>query len=178
MKRLFWFFWVAILAGFAVLILTSCDTSRRAAIRGAKIQAAQPEVMARLCAQYYPVKEVTTTEIEYIHGRTDTIHNEVMVDCDTVFLNRDIPRVVRVKCPPSTHTTDTVLKSVVSYKENTAKIQAINNELSQCVTDREKASTLAKNRGWWLLALALYLLTKNVLRIMFPALGVFLKRLP
>lgn len=159
-----------------IVILSGCYSANKAGKQMAKAYAFHPAVAADNCGLWFPIKEKEVTKVEYKQGKTDTINNYVIVDCDTV--TNTVTKVVKVKCPPSTHTVDTFIKEVVLVKENTANLMAKTVELDQCTKDSIKAENQGKNRGLWLIVLASYLVIKSVLRLALPKLNFILNKLP
>lgn len=131
----------------AAILFSGCSTQKRAMRLIAKADRIDETALPIECGRRYPVKESVTTKIEYKQGKTDTIQNVVKVDCDTVIARHTSGRVISVPCPPSTHTTDTVFTEKVSIQENTAQITALEAQLKQCASDKEKAQNQAANRG-------------------------------
>lgn len=123
-----------------LLLLTSCYTERKAVQQVAKADATYPAIIPNICASRYPVRTNTNTVIEH---STDTMYQEgeTMIVNDTVI--RVITKIV----------TNTVTKTITDTIENTAKIAALNVEVSRWqdsyVKAQDKADTLRNGRNTW-----------------------------
>ena len=104
------------------LFIASCTAERQLA----KISVKRPALLAKTCGIFFPVKESTTRETIYVQGQRDTLWQSEYVDCDTI-IGKD--RIVRVPYVIRIH--DTLKVVEVRTEENTAKITALANELSQ-----------------------------------------------
>lgn len=136
---------------FILLFFSSCYTERKATLQVAKAQALQPDVVAKACASLFPVKTKTLIEKEYIKGKTDTINNRVVIDCDSVIKNNTIVKIRtnKVPCPPQGVRVDTFRTKQVDTIENTAKIDLLNSKLRKQEIEIENYRTRvkAKNRN-------------------------------
>ena len=144
------------------LLFAGCTAEKQLA----KISVKRPELLAKTCGNFFPVKESTTRETIYVQGERDTIWQSEFVDCDTV-IGQD--RVIRV--PYVIRSRDTLKVVEVRVEENTAQLESLGYNISeleaQCVAkDKEIASTkqsLKNTRG--LLA---------ILSVILATIGVFL----
>jgi len=110
-----------------ILASIGCNTEKRGAMRLASLKTTHPKLVASFCGENYPVKESTTHTIEYREGKHDTIWQNEYIDCDTVIGQN---QVVRVPYPVQIKSKDTVVIKSIEIKENTAKIEALNLEVS------------------------------------------------
>lgn len=121
-------------------LLTSCYTERKAVQQVAKADATYPAIIPNICASRYPVRTNTNTVIEH---RTDTMYQEG----ETMIVNDTVVRVI------TKIVTNTVTKTVTDTIENTAKIAALNVEVSKWqdsyVKAQDKADTLRNGRNTW-----------------------------
>jgi hypothetical protein len=136
------------LMAVALLLLTiaSCSPARRLA----SISAAHPEAAAALCAQLYPVKEMSTVvtqtriDTQYLQGRP------VYVDCDSAAARRkagDTARlIVAVPCPPPQLITRLVTKDSIVRVESTAALVAARDERQAAIL---QATELRSGRNSW-----------------------------
>lgn len=118
--------WILAAALLALVIAgnVGCNTQKR---------------LAKKCAALYPNSVVTKTVTEYKQGKTDTVENYVLVDCDSVVKSARIsqnlaePRSlsqiakVRAPCPPSVIRVDTFNQLTTKTVTNTASFQALND---------------------------------------------------
>lgn len=111
-----------------LLFLSACYPSKRAAKEVVKAHAIYPEVTAKFCAEFFPVKETEKTTIEYRPGQTIYQTDTTFVDCDT-------PENKGKKSVPVIYSyekgrIDTFFSITVKEVENTAKITMLNNEVN------------------------------------------------
>lgn len=116
--------------------------------------------LAEICAETYPPKDSTVfikgdtvTDVSYFH---DTLYQPLT---DTIYTAGEM--VVKYRpCPPTKVITKRITDTVINYIENTARVEALRNELAALkakydivVAERDKARKQAKNRLWWVLLL-------------------------
>ena len=104
------------------LLFAGCTAEKQLA----KISVKRPELLAKTCGNFFPVKESTTRETIYVQGQRDTIWQSEFVDCDTV-IGKD--RIVRV--PYVIRSRDTLKVVEVRVEENTARVKAFETNLLQ-----------------------------------------------
>lgn len=130
------------------LLFAGCTASRQLA----KISVKHPELLAKTCGTFFPIKESTTKEIQYVQGERDTIWQSEFVDCDTI-IGKD--RIVRV--PYVIHSMDTLKVVEVRVEENTAQVTALQSNLYEKEGQLlSTTQTLKNTRG--LLAIAISIL--------------------
>ena len=137
------------------LLFAGCTAEKQLA----KISVKRPELLAKTCGNFFPVKESTTREIQYVQGQRDTIWQSEFVDCDTV-IGKD--RIVRV--PYVVRSRDTLKVVEIRTEENTARVNALETNLLEKegqLIDTKQA--LKNTRG--LLA---------ILSVILATIGVFL----
>ena len=121
------------------LLFAGCTAERQLA----KISVKRPELLAKTCGNFFPVKESTTKEIQYIKGERDTLWQSEYVDCDTV-IGKD--RILRV--PYVIRSRDTLKVVEVRVEENTARVKALETDLLQKETQLlSTKQTLKNTRG-------------------------------
>ena len=147
-----------LLLGFVVsvlifaLIFSSCSPTKR--IGGLAVK--HPDAVKRVCADMFPPEVKTVTNTEYIHGATIYDTAMVFVDCDSVIAMAKShgkdgktmvqTKLVRVPCPPSTHSVDTFVKTETITIENKAKIEVLTKDLADSRADEDR---LRKGRNTW-----------------------------
>lgn len=97
------------LAIILLILFTSCKSIRlhRNQNRFAKVAWQNPEIINNYCIANFKGKDSTWVETKYLPGKTDTFVSEpITVNCDSAIKNS--VSYITVKCPPSTHTTDTL----------------------------------------------------------------------
>jgi hypothetical protein len=111
-----------------IISLTGCYTKKQAARQVIKAQTVYPELVAANCGLWYPPKEFTKTETQYIPGKDSIIRDTQFVDCTEPgnIDNKSVP----VPCDKSIRV-DTFIKQVTNQVENTAKIEALTAENKQ-----------------------------------------------
>ena len=102
------------------LLFAGCTAEKQLA----KISVKRPELLAKTCGNFFPVKESTTRETIYVQGERDTIWQSEFVDCDTI-IGKD--RIVRV--PYVIRSRDTLKVVEVRVEENTARVNALETNL-------------------------------------------------
>src|SRR5690606_3424613 len=98
-----------------------------------------PEITLAYCNDKYPF----IPSIEYVKGDTIYAYDTVTVDCDTVqgrVINSVVTKIVKVPCPPSTHSVDTVFKTV----EDAKKVEAAEAKILTLTADKAKAEQRAE----------------------------------
>ena len=118
------------------LLFAGCTAERQLA----KISVKRPELLAKTCGNFFPVKESTTKEIQYIKGERDTLWQSEYIDCDTV-IGQD--RVIRV--PYVIRSRDTLKVVEVRVEENTARVKAFETNLLQKETQLLSTKQALKN---------------------------------
>lgn len=120
-------------------LIQSCKVSEQKKIDKAKIVALNhPNEFAQICAQLFPVRE------SFIKGKDsivrDTLYEEkvvkvpVVVKGDTIFVD--------AKCPKTKTLTNTVYRTDTLFKENTAKLKALENLYNKRGDELNKTKTL------------------------------------
>lgn len=110
-----------------ILLITfsSCISLRRDQIKLEKINQRHPEVIAEKCSEIYiPIDSIIET-IRYVPGETVYIDNFAEVNCDSMIKyvkDTNVTKKVKVKCPPSTITRDSVFTHTETVKTNKAAI--------------------------------------------------------
>jgi len=104
------------------LFITGCTAEKQLA----KISVKRPELLAKTCGNFFPIKESVTKEIQYVQGQRDTLWQSEFVDCDTV-IGQD--RIIRV--PYLIKIRDTFKMVEVRTEENTARVTALETNLLQ-----------------------------------------------
>lgn len=117
-----------------LVILSGCYTEKRASIQLAKAQGTYPHVVAAKCSDYYPTKDSIIRETEFIKGETSTVHDSVLIDCDTVTEVKYKNRIIRVKQPQKTRV-DTYIKKVYKTVERTDKLRVKDTLLARYKSD-------------------------------------------
>lgn len=148
-----------------ILILTSgCYTQKKAQKQFNKAHFKYPEISAKGCSIYYPIKEKITTDTKYIKGEVDTFIEFVEVDCDTVVQTKYKERIVKIPCPPRLQRVDTIFKTEIKEIENSAKTEVLNLHIKRIEADKVRLETqilhIKKSSLFWKrLALFLSLIT-------------------
>jgi hypothetical protein len=104
------------------LLFAGCTAEKQLA----KISVKRPELLAKTCGNFFPIKESVTKEIQYVQGQRDTLWQSEFVDCDTV-IGQD--RIIRV--PYLIKIRDTFKMVEVRTEENTARVTALETNLLQ-----------------------------------------------
>lgn len=169
-----------------MVLLTSCYNTKLAQRQVIKAQVNYPEVVAKHCASIYPPRIDTFERIEIKEGKVVTEVDTVVVDCDTVLIEKYKDRVVKVPIQVNKYRVDTILKEVVRNAENTARIKEImginekqlrEKELVIIGKDKEIkdiSKKLNKTKGtnkvlWWIVAIVgLVVGIKMIIRYVIP----------
>jgi hypothetical protein len=144
------------------LFITGCTAEKQLA----KISVKRPELLAKTCGNFFPIKESVTREIQYVQGQRDTLWQSEFVDCDTIY-GQD--RVIRV--PYIVKIRDTFKMVEVRTEENTAQIESLGYNISEleamCVKKDEQLldtkQALKNTRG-----------VLSILTVILATIGVFL----
>ena len=137
------------------LLFAGCTAEKQLA----KISVKRPELLAKTCGNFFPIKESVTKEIQYVQGQRDTLWQSEFVDCDTV-IGQD--RIIRV--PYLIKIRDTFKMVEVRTEENTARVTALETNLLQTgeqLLDTKQA--LKNTRG-----------VLSILTVILATIGVFL----
>ena len=137
------------------LFITGCTAEKQLA----KISVKRPELLAKTCGNFFPIKESVTKEIQYVQGQRDTLWQSEFVDCDTIY-GQD--RIIRVPYVIRLHDTFKVVE--VRTEENTARVNALETNLLQTgeqLLDTKQA--LKNTRG-----------VLSILTVILATIGVFL----
>lgn len=148
-----------------LLFFASCFSQKQAAKYIGKADVVYPDLTAQFCANRFPVKESTNTEIKYIPGRIDTLTNYIELDCDTVIEPKYIERKIKVEVPKVIYRTDTIEKEKTKIVENTALSENLRRNFVTKSTELDKQ--LKKNRSLykWIYGLSITFLILLVLLI-------------
>ncbi len=138
---------------FVIILFTACNTQKQAARMIGKHGAVHPEILAKVCANNYPVKESTRVETRYIKGETITTPGEIIeVDCDTVInVKKYIGNKVTIPCPEIKKQVDTIYKDSIVIVENTARwkdLDGINDGLISDMDDLTLKNDKIKKWLW------------------------------
>lgn len=137
------------------LFITGCTAEKQLA----KISVKRPELLAKTCGNFFPIKESTTRETIYVQGQRDTLWQSEYIDCDTV-IGQD--RIIRVPYVIRLHDTFKVVE--VRTEENTARVTALETNLLQKETQLLDTKQALKNtRG-----------VLSILTVILATIGVFL----
>lgn len=155
-------------------LLVGCYGPKKARQQVVKAQANYPAVLAKICADAYPVRVIDSTRTEYLPGQVITKTDTVEADCPPNASGEVIR--VKVPCPPSTNRVDTFMSVQFRQVENTAKIVALEAERDAAVADvaseKSRGDRLEKGRNTWrfiglgslaLIAVAIVLKVKRIL---------------
>jgi hypothetical protein len=137
------------------LLFAGCTAEKQLA----KISVKRPELLAKTCGNFFPIKESVTKEIQYVQGQRDTLWQSEYIDCDTIY-GQD--RVIRV--PYIVKIRDTFKVVEVRTEENTARVTALETNLLQTgeqLLDTKQA--LKNTRG-----------VLSILTVILATIGVFL----
>ena len=137
------------------LFITGCTAEKQLAKIGVK----RPDLLAKTCGNFFPIKESVTKEIQYVQGQRDTLWQSDFVDCDTIY-GQD--RIIRVPYVIRLHDTFKVVE--VRTEENTARVNALETNLLQTgeqLLDTKQA--LKNTRG-----------VLSILTVILATIGVFL----
>lgn len=156
MRRLF----AVAMVLFGMVLLQSCSTLEKRISKAKSIAYQNPKDFADLCATLFPVKE------QIIKGKdsiiTDTVREEKIVKVPVVVKGDTV--IVEARCPKSSTVTRTVTRVDTIVKENTAKLTAVqielskmNNELVKETSLREEAENTSKSKNWWIGGISLLL---------------------
>lgn len=122
--------WWSVMAWIALIVATSFAVV-------SSIGCNAPQRLAKKCAALYPNSVVEKTVTEYKQGKTDTVDNYVLVNCDSVVAANKTQSqhsakslqssIVRVPCPPTLIRVDTFNQLTTKTITNTASFAALNN---------------------------------------------------
>ena len=130
------------------ILLASCSVERK--IERAVETLKKHDVLAEVCADEYPVKDsvITRDSISYdttVVQETVTIRDTITVGGQTVYVTK--------QCPPHQVITKTEWKERTVWKENTARVSALQGrinayekKLTAITADRDK---MKEGRNWW-----------------------------
>lgn len=157
-------------------LFAACYGPKKARKQVVKAQVNYPAVLAKICADAYPVRIIDSTRTEYLPGQVVTKTDTVTAECPP----NAAGEVVRVKvpCPPSSYRVDTVQTVQFRQVENTAKVKALEAERddakAETIKTQERGDRLEKGRNTWrviglgsmaLIAVAVVLKAKKVLPV-------------
>lgn len=164
--RLLWIIG-ALIVLFMALSVSSCYSPKKATRQVLKAQTYHPEVVAKACADLFPIKETTVTKIVTKEGKTDTVANYVLVDCDSVVKSDGgkLRHQIRIPCPPSLTRVDTVEKDRLVIQENTARVSQLTTEKQNERDARIKAESGRGMWRMWCLILIGYCVVRIALRL-------------
>jgi len=159
-------------------LFTGCNSLKVDRKRVSKVAFRHPGVLTEYCASKFVGKDSIHVETRYLPGRVDTLPGEVIViDCDSVKKDSTKPRIVKVPCPPSTHTVDTLYRDSVIVKTDPAAVAKIQMLSDSTAFYKAKASTYkeqlndatASSRRWKYRLLAVFgLIVLFILIKIFP----------
>ena len=152
-------------------LFTGCNTLKVDRKRVSKVAFRHPGVLTEYCASKFVGKDSIHTEVKYLPGKVDTIPGDVIfIDCDSVKKDNK-PHIVRVPCPPSTHTTDTIYSfetRTTTDPATVARIQMLTDSVgiykAKLVVKTEELKTVKsalrtwKFRAWGIFAIFLILI--------------------
>jgi hypothetical protein len=126
-------------------VLTGCLTEKRALKKMNVIAARKPDAALKFCADRFPSEVKTITDTKYLPGQTVYDTAMVYVDCDSVLSSSKLRgsntvqiKRVAIPCPPSSHTTDTVVKTITNTVTNTAKELLLTKERDEATANAAK----------------------------------------
>ena len=141
------------------LFICSCTAERQLA----KISVKHPALLAKTCGNFFPVKESTIREIQYVQGQRDTLWQSEFVDCDTV-IGQD--RIIKVPYVIRLH--DTLKVVEVRTEENTAKVKMKEFELTELQGKfSSQQDVLKRTRGFCGVLIAILALCGLLLYVKF-----------
>lgn len=115
----------------------------------------QKKVLSNVCAERFPIRDSViiqhrfTTDTIYFVSDSIRFRDTVLCNRDTLFLSHTVtvPRLVFVR--------DTVFRDSIVFRENTAKLAALQAEAANCETEKAHIKgTLSVWRGLALVAIA------------------------
>lgn len=146
---------------FLLLICLSCNSLKKAQKDVAKISVTHPEVLAKYCADKFPVVETFLPGDTIIV--TDTVFNSINIISDTV-TTLDTVRITKTVTLPGKTITKTVTVTDTIVKENTAQLKVCELERGKMVdllassnAESDKWQGKAKKRFWILIGLIVLL---------------------
>lgn len=140
----------------AVLLLTACQTERKAVKKIWKLHAAHPAATAVVCAALYPPLEYTRDSMVYKPGAAaDLVY--VYADCDTV-ADKQAGKL-KIPCPPA-RAADTIFLYKEKQVVNRAATTALYNEISRCNNIRARLTRDRQILFWVALVMISYTLIR------------------
>lgn len=123
-------------------------TKKGAVRKIGKVQYAQPDVLAKTCADNYPPRVYDSIHIEYMPGeaRTDTV---VTTKVDTVNKVKIVTNTI------TKYQRDTLLINKERQVENTARVDQLTKERDSLNTQNAVLSDDKKDMKKWLIILAI-----------------------
>lgn len=159
------------------VLLVGCYTPKRASFQVTKAQSIHPKIVAEKCASFYPTKDSISIVEKLIKGKTDTLLEEILVDCDTVVETKYRKgRVVTKYVPKYIKHNDTIRITKTKVVENTAKVDALGFEIAQLteagMIDRNKVKK--RTTIMWI-SIGLNILLLVVFFLLSKSFGLFSK---
>lgn len=114
------------------VLLAGCYSAKRAAFQVNKAQGNYPEVVAEKCTTFYPTKDSVSIIEKVIKGKTDTLTQDVFVNCDSPEYRN---RIVKVEVPKYIKHNDTIQVVKTKVVESTAKIKSMQSKLDVLAKD-------------------------------------------
>ncbi len=144
-----------------LIFLTGCYTGKKAQRQVIKAQSVYPEIVATLCSDMYPPLTLTKDSIVYKKGRAVMLDTLFMsIDCDTVIKNVYQNKVVRIPCPSTISSVDTVIITKERQVVNKARVKALGSK----VRSLELTLEHKKSKGNILLKITVALTVYTILR--------------
>lgn len=187
----------SLLLATLLLLLCGCYTGRKATSQSTKAYTRYPDIVAELYAKWFPIKEKVKERIVYKEGATVYRYDTVTIDCDSALKaqqkdGKPKTNYVRVPCPPCDESKDTVEHYKEVTQESTAALQDeqgkrekvekklgdANEKIARLEEKCDSKDKIIGNQRWLIIILLSYMALKIALRLVFPTIAPFIKRLP
>jgi len=137
-------------------LFSACYTEKRFTRHIGKGAATYPHVLARSCNTMFPPKVETKTETIYKEGKTDTVFEDIYIDCDTVTETIYKDRIVKVPYAKTIIKHDTVYSTIFQSIESQAATAVCKHEKDSVITALNASNTQyekkAQSQKSWMIA--------------------------
>lgn len=138
------------------MLFSACYTENRFARHIGRGAVKYPNVLARSCNVMFPPKVETKIETIYKQGKTDTLYEDIYIDCDTITETIYKDRIVKVPYVKTIIKNDTIYSTTFQSVESQAAAtickhekDSIINKLNASIISEEKTSQSKKS---WMIA--------------------------
>lgn len=145
-----------------VLLITGCNSQKRAERSFVSLHVKHPAVVAKMCGVLYPPIDFLKDSIVYKQGNSELVF--IHADCDS--LRKVLPGVKTIKIPcPQTRKPDTYFVYKEKHLVNKAEVTQLQSVSVDCRSENEVLKSRNRLLMQVVLILASYTLLRWILRI-------------